>query len=136
MEIVEKCFGPISFECVDFQRLSQISAKLTRENLAEREAEITNLPWTQKKTMRLLDAPGVSKNQCFAKAVSLMKRAIPWTTKMNQEEGFVSIGEPFSKQVSKARDIITTKKFYGMSSRLLMTSAGLLTRPSLTTSLL
>ena len=47
MEPVEKCFGPISFECVDFQRLSQIIAKVTRENLAEREAEITNLPRTQ-----------------------------------------------------------------------------------------
>ena len=44
---VEGCFDPISFECVDFQRLSQIIANLTRENLAEREAEITNLPWTQ-----------------------------------------------------------------------------------------
>ena len=30
-----------------FQRLSQIIANLTCENLAEREAEITNLPWTQ-----------------------------------------------------------------------------------------
>ena len=28
-----------------------------------------------------------------------MKRAIPWKTKMNQVEGFVSIGEPFSKHV-------------------------------------
>ena len=45
---IEDCFDPISFECVDFQRLSQIIANLTRENLAEREAEITNLPWTQR----------------------------------------------------------------------------------------
>ena len=44
---IEDCFDPISFECVDFQRLSQIIPNLTRENLAEREAEITNLPWTQ-----------------------------------------------------------------------------------------
>ena len=35
------------FECVDFQSLSQIIANLTRENRAEREAEITNLPATQ-----------------------------------------------------------------------------------------
>ena len=40
-------FEPISSECNDFQRLSQIIANLTRESLAEREAEITNLPWTQ-----------------------------------------------------------------------------------------
>ena len=44
---IEICFEPSSFECVDFQKLSQIIANLTRENLAEREAEITNLPWTQ-----------------------------------------------------------------------------------------
>ena len=43
---IENCFEPISFECVDFQRLSQIIANLTR-NLAERKAEIANLPWTQ-----------------------------------------------------------------------------------------
>ena len=47
---VVKHFDPISFECVDFQRLSQIIANLTREKLAEREAEITNLPWTQTET--------------------------------------------------------------------------------------
>ena len=40
---VENCFDPISFE------LSQIIANLTRENLPEREAEITNLPWTDRK---------------------------------------------------------------------------------------
>ena len=36
-----------SFECIDFQRLCQIIANLTHESLAEREAEIRNLPWTQ-----------------------------------------------------------------------------------------
>ena len=40
---IENCFDPISFECDDFQRHSQIVANLTRENLAEPEAEITNL---------------------------------------------------------------------------------------------
>ena len=44
---IEDCFDPTSFECVDFFGLSQIIANLTRESLAEREAEITNLPWTQ-----------------------------------------------------------------------------------------
>ena len=44
---IEDCFDTPSFECVDFQRLSQIIANLTRETLAEREAEITNLLWTQ-----------------------------------------------------------------------------------------
>ena len=44
---VGKCFDPISLECIDFQSLSQIIANFTRENLAEREAEIMNLPWKQ-----------------------------------------------------------------------------------------
>ena len=44
---MEDCFDSISFERVDFQRLSQIIANFTRENLSEREAEITNLLWTQ-----------------------------------------------------------------------------------------
>ena len=43
---IEDCFDTSSFECVDFQRLSQIIGNITREPLAEREAEITNLPWT------------------------------------------------------------------------------------------
>ena len=44
---IEDCFDTFSFECVDFQRLSQIIAGLTRENLEAREAEVSNLPWTQ-----------------------------------------------------------------------------------------
>ena len=46
-EPVGKCFHPISFECIDFHGLSQIIASLTREDFAQREAEIRNLPWTQ-----------------------------------------------------------------------------------------
>ena len=42
-ELLGKCFDPISFECVDFQRLSLIIANFTRENLAESEAEMMNL---------------------------------------------------------------------------------------------
>ena len=38
------CFEPISFECIDFQRLSQIIVNVTRENLAEHEAEINESP--------------------------------------------------------------------------------------------
>ena len=45
-EPVGNCFDPNSLESIEFQKLSQIVANLTRENLAEREAEIMNLPWT------------------------------------------------------------------------------------------
>ena len=106
---LENCFDPISFECVDFQTLSHIIANLTHDNLAEREAEITNLPWTQTEKDNaagqmqnwMQDVPGVSQNPCFALALSLMKMAIPWTTKTNQEECFVSIGEPFPSTCRK-----------------------------------
>ena len=43
--LLKSAFDPISLECVDFQRLSQVSVNLTRETLVEREAEITNFPW-------------------------------------------------------------------------------------------
>ena len=45
-EPVEECSDTLSFECIDFKRLSEIIASLTRENLEAREAEVTNLPWT------------------------------------------------------------------------------------------
>ena len=46
-EPVGKFFDQNSFECTDFHGLSQIIASLTRERIAEREAEIGNFPWTQ-----------------------------------------------------------------------------------------
>ena len=46
-KLIEDCFDTVSFKCVDFHRLGQIFASLTRENLEAREAEVTNLPWTQ-----------------------------------------------------------------------------------------
>ena len=44
---MKTAFDTLSFESINFQRLSHIFASLSRENLATREAEITNLPWTQ-----------------------------------------------------------------------------------------
>ena len=89
---IEDCFDTSSFECIDFQRLCQIIADLTRETLEEREAEITNLPWTQtEKTLLQPDAEvdnvfGVTRNLCYLSLLSQMKRAIPWKMKMNLEE--------------------------------------------------
>ena len=104
---IEDCFDMSSFECIDFQRLSQIIADLTRETLEEREAEITNLPWTQtEKTLLRPDAEvdnvfGATRNLCYLSVLSQMKRAIPWKMRMNLEEDFVSIGEPFSRHASQ-----------------------------------
>ena len=39
---IEDFFDILSFECIDFQRLS-----LTRENLETRETEVSTLLWTQ-----------------------------------------------------------------------------------------
>ena len=98
---IEDCFDMSSFECIDFQRLSQIIADLSREHLEEREAEITNLPWTQTgKTLLQPDAEvdnvfGATRNLCYLSVLSQMKRAIPWKMRMNLVEGFVNILEPF-----------------------------------------
>ena len=46
-ELVGQCFDEITFECTNFHRLSQIIASLARENIAEREAAVHNLTWTQ-----------------------------------------------------------------------------------------
>ena len=139
---VEDCFDTLSFECIDFKRLSQIISSLTRENLEAREAEVSTVPWTQtEKTLLWLDAgvdnvPGATRNLCCLSVLSQMKRTTLWRMKMNQEEDFVSIGEPFSKHAKKARDITNMKIFCDMFNKLLMTSVGLLIRLSLTTSLL
>ena len=65
-----------------------------------------------------------------------MKRAFPWKIRMNLEENFEIIGEPFSRHARKARAITNTKIFCDMFNKLLMTSVGLLIRLSLMTSLL
>ena len=65
---VGKCFDPISFECIDFHGLSQIIASLTRENLAEREAQIGNL---------FLDTDG--KRQC-------LREVQTWTSRLVRQE--------------------------------------------------
>ena len=44
---IQDCIGTLSFECLDFRRLSHIFASLTRENLATRETEVSILHCTQ-----------------------------------------------------------------------------------------
>ena len=45
---LEDCFDTLSFECIDFHRLSQIFASLTRENFVIRDTEVSTFPCTQK----------------------------------------------------------------------------------------
>ena len=98
-------FDASSFECIDFQRLSQIIASLTREKLEACEAEVSNFPWTQteKDTALARCKSGqrvwLPRNLYCLSVLVQMKRTIPWKTKMNKEEDSVSIGQPFSKHV-------------------------------------
>ena len=95
-EPVGKCFDPISFECIDFHGLSQISASFTRENLAERE--IGNLTRTQTEKDSALVKCRLGLRAWRAKKPMLalpMKTAIPWKTTMNQAGDYVSIGTIF-----------------------------------------
>ena len=136
---VGECFDPNSFECIDFHALSQIVASLTRESLAEREAEICNLPWTQtENTMpwRSADldfALGVPRNQCYASTPLPMKTAILWKTKMNQGD-YVNIGVQSFGRALKAKGTVTMKTSCVTFRELLTTSAGNSTKTSLTNS--
>ena len=93
------CFDPISFECAYFEkRLVTISDhRYSAENPFRALTEFS-LGHRQRKTLHWPDAeldnvPGVTRNPCFVSVLSLMKTVIPWKTKINQEEGFVSIGD-------------------------------------------
>ena len=52
--------------------------------------------------MQMDNMSGVTRILCYLSVLSQMKQAIPGKTKMNQEEDFVSVGEPFSKHAWKA----------------------------------
>ena len=128
-EQVGKYFDPISLECIDFHGLSQIIASLTRENLAEREAEIGNLPWTQTEKDNALAR---QRNQCSVFTLLPMKTVILWKTKMNQAEGYVNLGVQSFRRAPKVRRIINMKISCDMFRKLLTTSAGESTEMSLT----
>ena len=135
-EPVGKCFDPISFECIDFHGLSQIIARLTRENLARREAELGH---RLRKTLLWhgvgLDFEhGAPRNLCVVFTLLLMKTVIFWKTKRNQAEGYVIIGVRFSKHAPKVRGITNMKISFDMFRKLLTISAGLSTKMSLTNS--
>ena len=107
----EDCFDTSSFECVDLQRLSQIISNLTRETLAEREAQNTNLSWIEKD-----NALARCRN---GQRAWRDKKLVPSLSAVTDEEGhplendddYVSIRERFSRHVWKARGIISTTIF-------------------------
>ena len=105
---IEDCFDPLSFECIDFQRLSHIFASLARENLAKRETEVSTLPCTQtEKDIALARCRNSqrawrNKNPVLTISAVTDEEGRPLEMKMNLAEDFVSIGEPFSKHARKA----------------------------------
>ena len=137
-EPVAKCYDPISFECIDFHVLSQISASLTRENLAEREAEIGNLPWTQTEKDNALAKcmqTWTPRLACQETDMLLpMKMAILWKTKTNLAGDHVNIGVQSFRRASKVKDTTTMRTSCDTFRKLLTTSAGKSTKMSLTNS--
>ena len=121
---IKDCFDTSSFECVDFQRLSQIIANLTRETLAEREAEITNRCRSGQRAWR-------NKKPVLSLSAVTDEEGHPLENEDESGRRLLSIGEPFSRHARKARGITSMKTFCGMSNRLLMTSVGPLIRLSL-----
>ena len=139
---IENCFEPSSFECVDFQKLSKIIANLTRENLAEREAEITNLPWTQTEKDNALarcrigqKVPGVPKKPVLCPSAVTDEDGHPLENEDESGRRFCEYWRSIFQHASRARGITCTKLSCGMVKKLLTISVGPLIVPSLTNSL-
>ena len=136
-EPVGKCFDPISFESIDFHGLSQIFASLTRESLAEREAEIGNLSWTRaEKTMPWRNADldfalGAPRNQCSVFTLLPIKTAILWKTNTNLAGDNVNIGVQSFRRAFEAKGTITMKTSCDTYRKLLKTFVGKSTETNL-----
>ena len=75
-EPVGQCFDEITFERTKFHGLSQIIASLTRENIAERDAAVHNLPWTQTEKGNALTKCGLSLRAWVPKKPMLCLHAV------------------------------------------------------------
>ena len=78
---VGECFEEVTFECTNFHELSQIIASLTRENIAEREAAVHNLPWTHTEKDNALARCRISQRACAA------NKPMPCLHAVTDEEG-------------------------------------------------
>ena len=138
---IEDCFDTLSFECIDFQRLSHIFANLTRENLEAREAEVSNLHWTQ-----------TEKDSALARCRNSQrawrnKKPVLTLSAVTDEEGHPLENEDESgrrlceywgtifQARHEGRDTINMKRFCDLFNKLLITSIGLLIKLSLMNSL-
>ena len=99
-EPAKKCIVRNSFECIYFQRLSQIIASLKREILCRK---MDTFSWTQTELeyrscvmQTWVFVPGAPRDKCSAFALFPMKTVILWKTK-NRARSCVKIGVRFSK---------------------------------------
>ena len=131
-EPVGKCFDRNLFECIDFHGLSQIIASLTRERLAEREAEICNFPWTQTEKDDALGKCRLGLRAWRSKKSMLCLHAVTHEDghplenehESGMAEGYVNIGIQISKDALKAKGTIAMRLSCGTSRKHLMTFAG------------
>ena len=123
---------PTSFECIDFQRLSQIIANLTREKSSGTRSGDSE---------SILDTDG--ERQCASHKQMWTKRSAgkksrtvavtdedghPWRTNMKLEEDYLNIEDPSSKSASRAQCITNMKISCGMFRKILTISVGLFDR--------
>ena len=99
----------------------------------ERQAEISNLPWTQTekytpwRSADLVFVPGAPRNQRLVFTLLPMRTVILWKTKTNRAGDYVNIGPQSFRRALKAKGTFTVKTSCGTSRKLLTTHAGKLT---------
>ena len=125
------CFEPITFECNEFQNLSQLIAKFTRENLAERDAEMANLPWTQTEKDKALARCRAGQRAWRAKKPVLCLNAVTDESchfSEDEDEPGRRLceywGSVFPRPRQGALDITNTKMYCDMFRKFLVISAG------------
>ena len=121
---VGKCFDQHSFECVDFHGLSKIIASLTRERIAEREAEIHSLPWTQTEKDNASACRLSLRAWRTKKPMLCLQTATQWRVKTKLTLGYVPIGGRYLRLGSKVTGTIATRPSCGRFKRYWTTFSG------------
>ena len=128
---IGKCFDQCSFECIDFQVLSQNIASLTKphawKTCREREAEIGNFLWTQTEKDNVLTKCRLGLRAWRSKKPMLCLHSFtdedghPLRMKTNRAGGCANIGVRFLRRALKASDTTAMRLFCVTFRRLLMT---------------
>ena len=110
---------------IDFQRVSQIFASITRENLQAREADVSTFFLDANRTKTLIALARCRSGQrvcCNKKLVLILSLVTDEEDHPleNEDESGIKLcfGEPFTKHVWKYRNITSTKMFCDMCNGL------------------